>query len=166
MIAPSASVYRGAEDVRVLAVIVAELKLRDVQRQRVARMERSEIRGGIDASRLSRITLRSIRATLLGGPPRAICAAISSRTPNKDSFAAPKILLLKDFLHFARCTQMRDLTAGPCCGSAILDAPRIRAPAKTRMNTRLSPDHDRPKPAVTFLLTRVSPYERWRTSLT
>jgi hypothetical protein len=31
----------------------------------IARMERSEIRGGIDASRQSRITLRSIRATQL-----------------------------------------------------------------------------------------------------
>jgi hypothetical protein len=38
----------------------------------VARMERSEIRGGIDASRLSRITLRSIRATLPGRRTRAI----------------------------------------------------------------------------------------------
>jgi hypothetical protein len=44
----------------------------------VARMERSEIRGGIDASRQSRITLRSIRATALhpllqgeGRPPQA-----------------------------------------------------------------------------------------------
>jgi hypothetical protein len=34
--------------------------------------ERSEIRSGIDASRLSRITRRSIRATLLGGRTRAI----------------------------------------------------------------------------------------------
>jgi hypothetical protein len=88
-------------------------------------------------------------------------AAVSARTQNKDSFAAPKILPLNDFLHFVRCAQMRDLAAGPGCGSAILDAPRIRAPAKTRMNTRLSPDHDRPKPTVTFLLTRVSLYERW-----
>jgi hypothetical protein len=35
-------------------------------------MEWSEIRGGIDASRLSRITLRSIRATLPGRRTRAI----------------------------------------------------------------------------------------------
>jgi hypothetical protein len=34
-------------------------------RRGVARMERSEIRGGIDALRQSRITLRSIRATEL-----------------------------------------------------------------------------------------------------
>jgi hypothetical protein len=93
-------------------------------------------------------------------------AAVSARTQNKDSFAAPKILPLNDFSHFARCAQMRDLTAGPGCGSAILDAPRIRAPEKTRMNTRLSPDHDRPKSAVTLMLTRVPPHERWRTSLT
>ena len=70
-------------------------------------MERSEIRGGIDASRQSRITLRSIRATLLGGRSRAICAAISSRTQNKDSFAAPKILPFNDFLHFAPCAFAR-----------------------------------------------------------
>jgi hypothetical protein len=47
-----------------------------------------------------------------------------------------------------------------------LDAPRVRAPAKTRMNTRFPPVHDRLKSAVTFLLTRVSPYEKWRTALT
>jgi hypothetical protein len=82
-------------------------------------MERSEIRGGIDASRQSRITLRSIRATLLGGRSRAICAAISSRTQNKDSFAAPKILPFNDFLHFAPCALVRDLTAGPRSGSAV-----------------------------------------------
>jgi hypothetical protein len=90
----------------------------------------------------------------------------SRRTQNKDSFAAPKILPLNDFSHFARCAQMRDLTAGPCCGSAILDALGIRALAKIRMNTRLSLAHDRPKSAVTFMLTRVSPHERWRASLT
>ena len=90
--------------------------------------------------------------------------AFSRRTQNKDLFAVPKILPLNDFLHFARCAQMRDLTAGPGCGSAILDAPGIRAPAETRINTRLSPDHDRPKPAVTFMLTRVPAHETWRTS--
>jgi hypothetical protein len=92
--------------------------------------------------------------------------AFSHRTQNKDSFAAPKILPLNDFSHFARCAQMRDLTAGPCCGSAILDALCIRALAETRMNTRLSLAHDRPKPAVTFMLTRVSAHESWRASLT
>jgi hypothetical protein len=93
-------------------------------------------------------------------------AAVSARTQNKESFAAPKILPLNDFLHFAPCVQLRDLAAGPGCDSAILDAPRIRALAETRMNTRLSTAHDRPKPAVTFMLTRVPVHESWRTSLT
>jgi hypothetical protein len=129
-------------------------------------MERSKIRGGIDASRLSRITLRSIRATPPGGARARFMTAFSRRTQNKDSFAAPKILPLNDFSHFARCALLRDLAAGPGRGSAILNAPRIRALAETRMNTRLSLAHDRPKSAVTFMLTRVSPHERWRASLT
>jgi hypothetical protein len=98
-------------------------------------------------------------------PPLCLFAAVSARTQNKDSLAAPKILLLNDFLHFAPCACLRDLSVGPRCGSPILDAPRIRALAKTRMNTRFPPAHDRPKPAITFMLTRVSAHESWRTSL-
>src|SRR5580698_8411241 len=49
----------------------------------VARMERSEIRGGIDTSRQSRITLRSIPATLLKNRAKIaslrIFSAISDR---------------------------------------------------------------------------------------
>jgi hypothetical protein len=48
----------------------------------------------IDPPRQSRITLRSIRATL----------AVSGRTQNNDSLAAPKIMSFNDFLHFAQCT--------------------------------------------------------------
>ena len=95
-------------------------------------MERSEIRGGIDASQLSRITLRSIRATPPGGARARLMTAFSHRTRNKDSFAASKILLLNRFSHFAQCTLVRDLAAGPCCGSAILNArafARLRKPA-------------------------------------
>jgi hypothetical protein len=54
----------------------------------------------IDAPRQSRITLRSIPATL----------AVSGRTQNNDSFAAPKIMSFNEFLHFAQCTQLRDLS--------------------------------------------------------
>ena len=93
----------------------------------VARMERSEIRGGIDASRLSRITLRSIRATLPARRTRAIYDGHFSPHSSKDLFAAPKILPFNDFLHFGRCALVRDLTAGPRCGSASFNAPRIRA---------------------------------------
>jgi hypothetical protein len=57
--------------------------------------------------------------TLQGGRSRAICVAISRRTQNKDSFAAPKTLPFNDFLHFAPCALVRDLTAGPRCGSAV-----------------------------------------------
>jgi hypothetical protein len=40
--------------------------------------------------------------------------AFSRRTQNNDSFAAaPKILPLNDFSHFARCVLVRDLTARP-----------------------------------------------------
>jgi hypothetical protein len=66
-------------------------------------MERSEIRDGIDASRLSRITLRSIRLRCRAGARARFMTAFSHRTQIKDSFAAPKILLLNDFLHFAPC---------------------------------------------------------------
>jgi hypothetical protein len=45
--------------------------------------------------------------------------AFSHRTQNKDSLAASKTLPFNDFLHFAPCALVRDLTAGPRCGSAI-----------------------------------------------
>jgi len=88
------------------------------------------------------------------GPARFV-ATVSARTQNKDSLAAPKTLPFNDFSHFAQCARLRDLTAGPRCGSASLRRPRIRALAKTRMNTRFSLADDGPKRAVTFLLTRV-----------
>jgi hypothetical protein len=46
-------------------------------------------------------------------------AAVSARTQNKDSLAAPKILPFNDFLHFAPRALVRDLTAGPRCGSPV-----------------------------------------------
>jgi hypothetical protein len=82
-------------------------------------------------------------------------AAFSDRTHKKDSFAAPKTLPFNDFSHFAQCAYLRDLTAGPRCGSTSLRRPRIRALAKTRMNTRFSLADDGPKRAVTIILTRV-----------
>ena len=81
--------------------------------------------------------------------------AVSGRTQKKDSLAAPKSMSFKDFLHFARCGCLRDLTAGLRCGSPSLRLPCIRPLAKTRMNTRFLPAHDGPKRAVTCLLTRV-----------
>jgi hypothetical protein len=88
------------------------------------------------------------------GPARSV-AAISGRTQKKDSLAAPKTLPFNDFSHFAPCAELRDLTAGPHCGSASLYRPRVRALSKTRMNTRFSPADDGPKCAVTIILTRV-----------
>jgi hypothetical protein len=46
-----------------------------------------------------------------------LAAPVSGRTQKKDSFAAPKTLPFNDFLHFAQCGQLRDLTVGPPCGS-------------------------------------------------
>jgi hypothetical protein len=88
------------------------------------------------------------------GPARSV-AAVSIRTRDKDSFAAPKTLPFNDFSHFAQCAQLRDLAAGPRCGSTSLRRPSVRALAKTRMNTRFSPADDGPKRAVTIILTRV-----------
>jgi hypothetical protein len=87
--------------------------------------------------------------------PIQFVAAISRRTQKKDSLAAPKTLPFNDFSHFAQCAELRDLTAGLRCGAASLRRPRIRANAKTRVNTQFSPTHDAPKRAVTFILTRV-----------
>jgi hypothetical protein len=91
--------------------------------------------------------VRASRCDLL--PPN------SRRTQKKDSLAAPKTLPFNDFSHFAQCARLRDLTAGRRCGSAPLRRPRVRALAKTHMNTRFSPADDGPKRAVTFILTRV-----------
>jgi hypothetical protein len=82
-------------------------------------------------------------------------AAVSARTQKKDSLAAPKTLPFNDFSHFAQCALVRDLTAGPRCGSTSLRRPRLRALSKTRMNTLFPPADDYPKRAVTFILTRI-----------
>jgi hypothetical protein len=87
--------------------------------------------------------------------PAQFVATISACTQNKDSFAAPKTLPFNDFSHFAQCARLRDLTAGPRRGSASLRRPRVRALAKTRMNTRFPPANGGPKRAVTNILTRV-----------
>jgi hypothetical protein len=82
-------------------------------------------------------------------------AAFDARTQKKDSHAAPKTLPFNDFSHFGPCAKLRDLTAGPRCGSVSPSRPRVRALAKTRMNTQFSPAQDGPKRAVTIVLTRV-----------
>jgi hypothetical protein len=84
-----------------------------------ARMERSEIRAA--STRHGYPGLRSAPSGLRcrAGARARFMMAFSRRTQNKDSFAAPKILPLNDFLHFARCALLRDLTAGPRWGSAV-----------------------------------------------
>jgi hypothetical protein len=87
--------------------------------------------------------------------PRDLLPPFPARTQKKDSQAAQKSLPFNDFSHFAESAGLRDLTAGPRCGSASLRRPRVRALAKTRMNTRFSPAHDGPKRAVTMILTPI-----------
>jgi hypothetical protein len=53
--------------------------------------------------------------------------AFSRCTQNKDSFAARKILPFNDFLHFAQCALVRDLTTAPRRGSPSSRSPRVRA---------------------------------------
>jgi len=91
--------------------------------------------------------------------------AFSRRTQNKDSFAAPKILPLNDFLHFAPCAFAR-FDRRPALRFGGLNAPRIRAPAETRMNARFPPAHDRPKTRRHVHVDTLPAHETWRTSLT
>ena len=63
-------VYRKGAKCRVLVADAVDWIRNTWEKASIARMERSEIRGGIDASRLSRISLHSIRAT--PGGARAI----------------------------------------------------------------------------------------------
>jgi hypothetical protein len=66
-----------------------------------------------------------------------------------------KIMPGNDFLHFAESALLSDFTPRPVLP---FDLTALTAPTRaseTCMNTGFSPAHDRPKRAVTFLLTRV-----------
>jgi hypothetical protein len=111
-------------------------------------MARSEIRGSVDPSWKSRITLRAIRATL--------AAAISGRTQNKDSFDALKFMSRKGFLHFAQCALLRDLIRRSMLQPGIIARAAHSRAAETRTNTQVSLACDERKCAATFLLTGVA----------
>jgi hypothetical protein len=81
--------------------------------------------------------------------------AVSGRTHDKDSSAALKLMPCNDFLHFAQCALLRDLSLRSMLRLDNIALTAHSRTAETRMNTRVSPACDGGNASQHFYLTRM-----------